>query len=64
MLHKAVCYAIIDRMIGWHKGVAQGEMEDGNPESAASWMRDAGKFQAMANILCSIGLTQDDFLVD
>ena len=39
------------------------EMEEGNVKSAVFWERDAGKFQAMLNILTSISMGPGDYLM-
>lgn len=63
LVHKVMAMMIIYRMVDWHKGVAIKQLEDGNRESMGAWMRDAGKFQACMDILCSIAIGPDDFTV-
>ena len=57
---KAAVMSIIDRMIGWHTHVAESLIEDKDVESAIGWARDAGKFQAVYNILSTIQVSDDD----
>ena len=57
LFHKAIVLTITTRMIAWHMSCA--EQQD-TPESRDSWIRDAGKFQAMMDILTSICLGQND----
>ena len=57
---KAAVMAILNRMVAWHSGVAQQNMQDGEIESAIGWARDAGKFQACLNILSTIMVSDDD----
>ena len=59
--HKVMAMMVISRMVDWHKHVAIRQLEEGNRESMGAWMRDAGKFQAVMDILCSIAIGPDDF---
>ena len=59
--HKLAMMQIIDNMLEWHIQAASAQAEDGEMQSAANWMRDAGKFQALHNILQTISVCQDDF---
>ena len=61
LVHKVMAMMIIHRMVDWHKGVALRQLDDDNLESMGAWMRDAGKFQAVMDILCSIAIGPDDF---
>ena len=63
VVHKAMIAIILQKMIEWHSTVADAQYEDGNERSGLSWARDAGKFQAMADILFQISLGSNDFLV-
>jgi hypothetical protein len=54
---------VVSRMVDWHKHVASRQLEEDNQESMGAWMRDAGKFQACMDILCSIAIGPDDFTV-
>ena len=57
---KAAVMAIVDRMIDWHTSVAKSGIEQGELASAIGWARDAGKFQAIHNILATIQVADDD----
>ena len=61
LVHKVIAMMVIHRMVDWHKGVAQRQLDDDNLESMGAWMRDAGKFQACMDILCSIAIGPHDF---
>ena len=63
MVHKAMIVELCERMIAWHTNSGIEEMEDGNVKSAVFWERDAGKFQAMLNILTSISMGPGDYLM-
>jgi hypothetical protein len=61
LVHKVIAMMVIHRMVDWHKHVASRQLEEGNEASMGAWMRDAGKFQAVMDILCSIAIGPDDF---
>ena len=61
LVHKVMAMMVISRMVDWHKHVASRQLEEGNEASMGAWMRDAGKFQACMDILCSIAIGPDDF---
>ena len=63
MVHKAMIVEICERMVAWHTRSGLQEMEDGDYKSAVYWERDAGKFQAMLNILSSISMGPGDYLM-
>ncbi len=62
MFAKAIIYRIIANMMEWHSAAGLSQINDGEKENAVYWLRDAGKFQAMLNIVCSIGVGPDDFI--
>ena len=62
--HKVAMLQIISNMVEWHVGCAERQIEDGDIVSAGNWMRDAGKFQALHNILQTISVCKDDFTMD
>ena len=64
MAHKAAVGIIIDNMIEWHTRVSNHLIEEGNTKQAIGWARDAGKFQAVMNILGSISVCDQDFMED
>jgi len=57
-LHKIMAVMIISKMIEFHMNVAT--TSDMPEESIHSWVRDAGKFQAIQNILTSISCGPND----
>ena len=60
LVAKMVVHDVIDRMIAWHSQVAHTASEEGASTQSLGWARDAGKFQAIANILTTISVTEDD----
>jgi len=61
MVHKVMLHQIIQHMFDWHCKMANSLLEDGMPDQAMGWSRDAGKFQAIMNILQTISVQNDDF---
>ena len=59
--HKVAMFDIIDHMISWHQTAAEQMAEDGELRQAAGWLQDAGKLQAMANVLQTISVCREDF---
>ena len=57
MVHKVMLLQIISHMFGWHTGMADSLIKDGQFEAAAGWSRDAGKFQAIMNIMETISVS-------
>jgi hypothetical protein len=57
VIHKVMLHMIIDNMLMWHRTV--GEKLDNH-----SWSCDAGKFQAIANIIDTISVSDFDFTCD
>ena len=64
MVHKAMIMELIERMIGWHTTAGVQEGEEGDTKAAVFWLRDGGKFQAMANILSTVSMGPGDFMMD
>ena len=62
LVHKVMACEIINQMFEWHTRMHEVQLEDGNQHSALMWARDAGKFQAIMNILTSINVDQEDFI--
>ena len=58
--HKVLIHLIVERFMAWHSKVSV-ENDDLTPIARLCWARDAGKFQAVGNILDTIGLDEDDF---
>lgn len=61
ILHKVIVLTIIARFTEWHKAIAEKHIGENQLASAGAWMRDAGKFQAMMDILTSVSFGPDDF---
>jgi len=59
--HKLVVMQVIHNYIDWHNAMGERLIEEGQHTAAASWFRDAGKFQAIGNLLENVGVAQDDF---
>ena len=58
LFHKVIAMTIITRLCAWHKGIAENQDD---PGSQGAWMRDAGKLQAVMDIMCSIAVGPHDF---
>ena len=54
MVHKIMIMMMIDNMLEWHTKAGVKQAEDEEIRSAVCWLRDAGKFQAIANILATV----------
>ena len=61
MLHKLIMLTLAMRFGKWHDHVAEQCRNRGEDAAAAAWQRDAGKFQAVMDILCSISIGPDDY---
>ena len=61
MVHKIMMMMIIDNYLEWHTKAGINQMEDGEERSAVCWLRDAGKFQAMHNILSTVTTGPNDW---
>jgi hypothetical protein len=61
-IHKVMMLEALSMMIEWHTqaGINVGSNSQGQDESAVYWLRDAGKFQAMCDIICSINVGPED----
>ena len=66
MVHKMMIVIALHNFIEWHNVMGAQALEEGEIKSAAAWYRDAGKFQAIANILFKVdcGCGDEDFLTD
>ena len=61
LVHKVIAMKVIHNMIQWHKTVSEKQYADGHAASGGAWGRDAGKFQAVMDILCNVTVGPDDF---
>ena len=59
--HKVMAMKVICRMIEWHTKMGEEMIKDGEIESGVCWLRDAGKFQSIMNILTNISVGRDDY---
>lgn len=57
IVHKVMLHMIVGNMYSWHQKV-------GEDSDQHAWSRDAGKFQAIMNILDTISVGPDDFTCD
>jgi hypothetical protein len=58
--HKVAAIIVMGNMLNWHNKMAEQMMEDGEFSNVAAWLKDAGKFQAIMNILQTIEIGDDD----
>ena len=58
--HKVAAIIVMGNMLNWHNKMAEQMMKDGEFDPAAGWLKDAGKFQAIMNILQTIEIGDDD----
>ena len=58
--HKVAAIIVMGNMLNWHTKMAEQMMEDGEFTPASGWLKDAGKFQAIMNILQTIEIGDDD----
>ena len=63
LVHKLVAIQILHNLFEWHDTVGGNCVSDSNLDQAKSWLKDAGKFQAIMNILQTISVDNDDFTV-
>lgn len=59
--HKVAMISICRSMFEWHNTMGQKHMEEGELQSAECWLRDAGHFQVIHNILTNISVGNEDF---
>ena len=62
LVHKVMVCKIICQMIEWHSKMHSVLLEESEEHSALCWARDAGKFQAIMDILTSINVGNEDFI--
>lgn len=63
LVHKALMLNIINNFIRWHNSMSEMSIEQNQEqETVACWLRDAGKFQAIANILFTINCGENDWM--
>ena len=64
IVHKIMFIMIANNMLAWHSKMGVRFAEQGDGEQAMGWLRDAGKFQAILNILDTISVGPNDFTTD
>ena len=60
VVHKLALLRIASNMALWHTKIGEKHFSEGCVEGGTSWMRDAGKFQAIMDIALSISLGEND----
>lgn len=63
IVHKLAACEIIHSLMDWHTKAAERLVDDNETVAAIGWAKDAGKFQAIMNILTTISVCDDDFTV-
>lgn len=63
LAHKLVAIQILHNLFEWHDAVGAKCIRNAESDQAKSWLKDAGKFQAIMNILQTISVDDDDFTV-
>ena len=58
LFHKVIAMTIVTRLCSWHKQIAENKDDSC---SQGAWMRDAGKLQAVMDIMSSIAVGPFDF---
>ena len=64
IVHKLMFIMIANNMLLWHSKMGAEFAEAGDATQAMGWLRDAGKFQAILNILDTISVGPDDFTIE
>lgn len=64
MAAKETISILLQRLASWHANVAENLVSDEESrDMGLGWSRDAGKFQAIYNILETIEICEDDWIV-
>ena len=61
IVHKVMICILVNHMIEWHTQTGQHVKYMGDDNNMVAWLRDAGKWQAIMNILGNIGVCDNDF---
>jgi len=65
VLHKAILLQILGKLQTFHSQMGDTIRSEGAPEDVANaWLKDAGKIQACVNILMTISVDGDDFMME
>ena len=59
--HKLVVMQILTNLFEWHSRAGQNLSSDGDTDQAVGWLQDAGKFQAVMNIMSNVSVDPADF---
>ena len=62
MMNKLLMMRMAHHYIEWHTQVAGRMAEEGSTAGAVNWLRDAGKFQSIMDILRAINMGPGDFV--
>ena len=62
MIHKVMLIDLCKQFLLFHN-VCGTKLANEEPEVAGAWFRDAGKFQAILNLLDTIEITNSDFTI-
>ena len=63
VLGKLLMLKINDSFLEWHTQMGLENSQDAEHKAAICWLRDAGKFQAIANILFTVSMGDGDPLM-
>lgn len=63
LAHKLIVIQILHNLFEWHDAVGAKCIRNSESDQAKGWLKDAGKFQAIMNILETISVDDDDFTV-
>ena len=63
LLGKMLMLHINNSFLEWHSQMGHENSQQGEHKAAICWLRDAGKFQAIANILLTVSMGDGDTLV-
>ena len=63
IVHKLAACEIIHSLMQWHTKASERLAESNDTVIAIGWAKDAGKLQAIMNILTTISVCDDDFTV-
>ena len=61
MVHKLMALRIMSNMVDWHTRMGESLAQEDETKAAVAWLRDAGKFQSIINILLEIQVGNQDW---
>ena len=62
MVHKLLGIRCLLQLGGFHKAMAENELEEGNKDSALCWMSDEGQLYSAYKLLLAVGMGDDDWI--